>query len=104
MLEFIHKNLDKIITFVGYAMVLTMWASFTSMIWINCENYESDPFGSLAVAILGPPIILFLGAVVLWIMSLRFDTRMNALGKIGTDESWDFFETLEMFQMFSDWD
>ena len=104
MLEFIHKNLDKIITFVGYAMVFTMWASFTSMIWINSENYESDPFGSLILAVFAPLLIVFLGGIFFWITSWQVETRMSAISKIGTGESWDFFETLEMFNMFSNWD
>ena len=104
METFIQKNSYKIITCVGYTLVFIMWASFTSMIWINSENYESDPVGSLVLAVFAPAIILFLGAIFFWITSWQVETRMSAIGKIGTGESWDFFETLEMINMFSDWD
>ena len=102
MLAIINKNFDEIIKYTGIAIIFAIWASFTCMFWINLDDYESDPLGSLVVAILGPAIILFLGFAFCWIVSFRVETRMNAMGKIGTDESWDFFETLEMLQMFSE--
>ena len=96
------KDLDKLTSWIVYGGGFLAWATFTFLYFVNMENYKEDPFNALMTAILLPPCVLTVVVCACWIMSLRFDTRVSAIGKIGTDESWDWTETFEMISMFSD--
>ena len=49
-----------------------------------------------------PPALIVLVIAGIGIVFIRVDTRVSAISKIGTNESWDVAETFEMVNMFND--
>ena len=96
------KNIDSIITYFTNGMIFCLWAGFTFLCFVNIENYQERPLNALIMAICGPIVIVAFGALFCAISWCRVDTRLNAIDKIGTEESWDLFETIEMVTMFND--
>ena len=96
------KNIDTMMSYILNGMIFCLWAGFTFLTFVNMENYQEKPFEALVMAICGPIVILTIGALFCAISWCRVDTRLNAIDKIGKNESWDFFETMEMVTMFND--
>ena len=96
------KELDKIVDWIIYGAGFLLWATTTFLYFVNMENHKEEPLKCLVMAIVIPPSLLILFLAACWIMFLRADTRVSAIGKVGTDESWNWAETIEMISMFSD--
>tara|TARA_B100000214_G_scaffold352652_1_gene308031 strand:+ start:65 stop:373 length:309 start_codon:yes stop_codon:yes gene_type:complete len=96
------KEFDNIMSYIIYGIIFCIWVGFTFLTFVNVENYQDKPFEALVMAICGPIVIVAFGGLFCAISWCRIDTRMNAIDKIGTDESWDFLETMEMVTMFND--
>ena len=96
------KELDKIVDWIMYGSAFLLWATITFLYFVNMENHKEEPINCLVMAIVIPPSLLILFLAACWIMFLRADTRVSAIGKVGTDESWNWAETIEMISMFSD--
>lgn len=56
------------------------------------------------VSFVFPPALLVLIFAGISIVFIRVDTRVSAISKIGTNDSWDVAETFEMVNMFNDFD
>ena len=96
------KELDKMVDYIMYGSGFLLWSIITFLYFVNMENHEEEPLNCLVMAIVFPPCLLIMFLAACWIMLFRADTRVSAIGKIGTDESWDWVETVEMISMFSD--
>lgn len=96
------KDIDHIMSYMINGTIFCIWAGFTFLCFINMENYQEKPFEALVMAICGPFVAVTLGGLFCAIWWCRIDTRVNAIDKIGTNKSWDFFETMEMACMFNE--
>ena len=96
------KELDKMVDYIMYGSGFLLWSIITFLYFVNTENHEEDPINSLVMAIVFPPCLLILFLAACWIMLFRADTRVSAIDKVFTGDSWDWVETVEMISMFSD--
>ena len=98
----LKDNLDTIMKNFTYGIIILLWGGFTFLCFVNIENYYEKSIESLVVAVCAPFAMLILFGAFCAIVWYRIDTRMTAIDKIGRDESWDFFETIEMINMFNE--
>ena len=94
-----NNNIDRIVSYVTYGLILLLWVVITFLVFVNTDNYQEQPFDALVKAICAPFIFGIVGSVICMILWYRVDTRLSAIDKIRTDESWDFFETMEFVSM-----
>ena len=95
-------------TFYDYAMYITYgaivaaWCWFSFVTFMNIKHLYDNSFTAIMVSFVFPPALLVLTFAGISIVFIRVDTRVSALSKFGTNDSWDVAETFEMVNMFND--
>ena len=83
-------------------MIFATWCWFSFVTFMNIKHFYDDSFTAVIISLVMPPALIVLVIAGIGIVFIRVDTRVSAISKIGTNDSWDVAETFEMVNMFND--
>ena len=83
-------------------MIFATWCWFSFVTFMNIKDFYDSSFTAVIISLVMPPALIVLVIAGIGIVFIRVDTRVSAISKIGTNDSWDVAETFEMVNMFND--
>ena len=96
------KTFYDYFTYISYSMIFATWGWFSFVTFMNIKEFYDSSFTAVIISLVMPPALMVLVIAGIGIVFIRVDTRVSAISKIGTNDSWDVAETFEMVNMFND--
>ena len=101
--NFLVKMQDKNHEYAIYISIIFIWLTSSYLYYQNYViNTDFDIYNSFALSLLMPILILFLTSFVIFCFYSYVSIGFDCIEKIGTDEPWDFVETMWFFSMLLD--
>ena len=94
-------SINDLERYVFCAVISITWFISTFLIYMNIKEYYDDEYVALLSAIVTPLIAFIVCVLYCSVFIYRYNTINSAINKVGTDESWDLFEYIEIINIFN---